>query len=242
MLGLTGVPARAQSLVEVARLARAMRERHGPPAKVYTDDDLPDPSGSGTAPRLTVASAVLFQSMREAARERERQRALRALLPSRPASRPRVSRVDATPTEAPCHAPATDDDIATTGGIPLALAYAGYPVVLGSRHGRRPHQHTAGADAGDRGRRRFAGANRRTRLDLKRSRPDSGQQIEPPRMRPRRATDTSRRAGPSTTSRPRAGRPGTGRPARQPPPDRARNGPSASAPGAVRARRALPPS
>ena len=38
----TDRPADAQSLVDVARLARASRVELGPPTKVYTHEDLPD--------------------------------------------------------------------------------------------------------------------------------------------------------------------------------------------------------
>ena len=63
------LPAHAQSLVDAARLARDTREQLGPPAKVYTNADLPE---AGRVVEPTLAWAARYGSLLEAALRRER--------------------------------------------------------------------------------------------------------------------------------------------------------------------------
>ena len=121
----TSLPAHAQSLVDAARLAREIRERHGPPTKVYTNDDLPDNSEVVARREPTPAGESRYRSLLEKALERER--VLLELLRTRPVTRP-----------AP--APATP-------GIPLYLVYSGYPVIVAPPHPGGVH-HRAGQFAG----------------------------------------------------------------------------------------------
>ena len=124
-LGQTSLPAHAQSLVDVARLVRDIRERHGPPTKVYTNEDLPD-TGRITGPTRSWASRS--RSLREAACERERARI--ALRCERPVTQPAPVPVKTVPVD-PAPTPATS-------GIPLSLVYS----FVASPHSQRPRPST----------------------------------------------------------------------------------------------------
>ena len=115
------LPAHAQSLVDAARRARDTREQLGPPAKVCTNADLPE-AGRVTEP--TLAWAARYRSLLEAALRRER--ALMELLRERRVTQ----RPPAARSVRPDPAPPT---ARVTGGIPLSLAYSGYPVSVARR-------------------------------------------------------------------------------------------------------------
>ncbi len=118
------LPAHAQSLVDAARLARDTREQLGPPAKVYTNADLPE---AGRVVEPTLAWAARYESLLEAARRRER--ALLELLRERRVTQRPLAARSLRPDPAPPTA-------RVTGGIPLSLAYSGYPVSVARRKSR----------------------------------------------------------------------------------------------------------
>ena len=133
----TSLQAHPQSLVDAARLARDIRERHGPPTKVYTNDDLPDNSEVAARREPTPAGESRYRSLLEEALERER--VLLELLRTRRVTRPAPVPVQTAPPPAPA-----------TPGIPLYLAYSGYPVIVAPPHpGGVPHRagHLAGHPA-----------------------------------------------------------------------------------------------
>ena len=166
-LGQTSLPAHAQSLVDVARLVRDIRERHGPPTKVYTNEDLPD-TGRITGPTRSWASRS--RSLREAACERERARI--ALRCERPVTQPAPVPVKTVPVD-PAPTPATS-------GIPLSLVYS----FVASPHSQRPRPSTTASKSPRRHQRGSRARDRRSRLQTTGRRTTSGKRIEPSTRRP----------------------------------------------------------
>ena len=127
--------ARAPSLVEVAQLARAMREPLGRPTRIYTTRDLPharrvtEPTRAWVTRYLLLKAAALEQAQLLQERRREPPVPQREDLPVR-----------STPARAAAPRPTP-----ATSGIPLSLIYPGV-VLVGAFHPPRPGYPMAGAD------------------------------------------------------------------------------------------------
>ena len=187
-LGPAGLPARAQSLVQVAqaaRLAREARARHAPPGKVYTDDDLRDTGGLTTRVARPAPSGSSTESLLVEALERER--LLHTRLRTRPATplaqpAPAPSSVRQSPpaaVAAPAPAPTPPP-----GGIPLSLVYGWSPAIVVPTNGpRRGH---AGQTTGlpQRHRRRSDEPGRRTQTQTDRGRHQPEPRTDAPDRRP----------------------------------------------------------
>ena len=115
------LPVHAQSLVDAARLARDTREQLGPPAKVYTNADLPE-AGRVTGP--TPARVSQYRSLLEAALRRER--ALLELLRERRVTQRPLAARSVRPDPAPSTAPAT-------GGSPCISPTRATPCISPTR-------------------------------------------------------------------------------------------------------------
>ena len=128
----------AQSLAEVARRARALREQQ-PPVRVYTNADLPN-EGARSADRQVRPSP--YRALLESARARQHaELEIRLLRQQIAAARP---------------GPAATDGAAAAGrfdpGIPLVYAYGGFPFGgytsgLPQARGRRVARHGSRQDA-----------------------------------------------------------------------------------------------
>ena len=176
-LGQASLPAHAQSLADAARLAREIRQRLGPPTKVYTDDDLsdtpltqvstnedlPDTGGSTTSPESTDSWDSRYQSQLEAALERERR--LLELLRTQEVRRP-------TPSPTP---------VPEASGIPLYYAYS---VFVASPYNPRPRHGTTVSKSMGRHRRRSRGPDSKPRIRTDRRPPSSERRVEPSSRRP----------------------------------------------------------
>jgi hypothetical protein len=194
----TSLPVRAQSLVDVARVTREMRERHGPPTKVYTNADLPNVGVVPVSPEPT-APSVSFDRLRlDAALERER--ALLERLRTQEVTRPDPLALQPTP---PSPKPPPTQ---TTSGIPLSLAYAGTPVIAARPHksSRRESTLKLDPDLNQESTRphqwRSRGRDRRTRHRPTVTQTDGGTTIEPTAGRPAASSgyDVSARPFPYT--------------------------------------------
>ncbi len=165
----TGRPAHAQSLVDAARLARATRAELGPPTKVYTNEDLPD-TRRITEPTLAWLSR--YQSLLEAARERER--GLRELLRERSVMRPAPVPAKTVPPD-PAPTPPTFGIplYPASFGIPLYPIYPGYPVFVAALPNAQP-RHSTMVSASPR---RFRARNHRSRIETMRRRATSGRRV-----------------------------------------------------------------
>ena len=179
----TGGPARAQSLVDAARLARERREAIGPPTRVHTNKELPD-TGRITEP--TQAWASRYRSQLEAALERER--ALLALLRERPVMLPAPLPVKTVPPD-PAPTP-------PTFGIPLYPIYSGYPVFVASPANHRLRHHAIGSASPHRHRHGSRARDQRSRIRTTRHRATAGRRVDPPTRRP------AARSGYAESSRP----------------------------------------
>lgn len=114
----TAVPARAQSLVDAARLARETRERHDPPTKVYTAADFPEDARRVRPREPSVPVVPGDRSRLDEALERER--VLLELLREQAVAPPVAGDDDARTPK-----PVKVREQAPRGGIPLAWVYAG---------------------------------------------------------------------------------------------------------------------
>ncbi len=172
-------PARTQSLVDVARLAREARERHGPPSKVYTNADLPPADPTLASRGLDAPSVPDYQSRLDAALERERN------LLERLGAR---SETDVVPAahEPPKQTPEAEP-VSTSAGIPLYLAYGGSPVLAATTRKSRPREGNLEPESTRRHRRQPKGLGPRARTHA-RSTESLGQDPDvlksPPSRRP----------------------------------------------------------
>ena len=167
----TGRPARAQSLVDAARLARARTEKLGTPAKVYTNDDLPH---TKRIAEPSLAWAARYRSLLEAALERER--ALLELRREQPVILPAPVPVQAVPPDPAPTPPAF--------GIPWYLVSSGYPVFVAAPPDPRPRHSTMVSASPRRQRGRSRVRNHRSRIRSQRVRATPARRVDPSARRP----------------------------------------------------------
>ena len=174
----TSLPARAQSLVEVAQLAREMRERQNPPTKVYTNADLPHVEPVSTPSESGAPSVSDYQSQLDAALERER--ALLERLRRRQVWRPVPVVVEARAKPRPPDPPPTQ----TTPGIPLYLAYGGSSTIVATPRKSRPREANVDVDRPSRHRRRSSRLDRRSQIRPTESHTNVSPTLKPTTRRP----------------------------------------------------------
>ena len=182
----TGRPAHAQSLVDASRLAREARQELGSQTKVYTEEDLPD-LGRITEP--TRAWVSRYRTLLEAAlRERAFLRFLRAGEVTRP-----VPVTVPAPVSVPEKTVPPDPPV--TSGIPLFLAYSGYPVFVASPDDPRPRHAPLVSVSSTRHTRGSRARGRQSRIETIQRPPTASRRVEPSTRRPaaRNASDESSR-------------------------------------------------